>query len=105
MRQKLTLTLSIDEISDEAKEVLRQGFCIAEDENHLWCSIIDIIDNADGLMPGIGTDPLEDGWEKKLSLKDLPKAWWDGMNFSPAMAKEMKKFWRKNPKGEIEWTW
>jgi hypothetical protein len=104
MRTKLTLTLSIDELSDEAKEILRQGFCIDDDENHLWCSIVDILDNADGHMPGL-SDEYADGWDKNLTVKDLPKAWWDGMNFSPEMAKEMKKFWKKNPNGEIEWTW
>lgn len=101
MRTKLTLTLSIDELSDEAKEILRQGFCIDDDENHLWCSIGDILDNPDH-MPGISR---EGDIDENVTLKDLPKAWWMGMNFSPVMAKEMKAFWKKNPKGEIEWTW
>ena|SRR5271157_1318768 len=106
MRTKLTLTLSIDELSDEAKKVLQQGFCIDDDTNHLWCSIVDILDNADDIMPGISTDrTYESGWDKKLTVKDLPKEWWDGMNISPKMAKAMKDFWRKNPKGEIQWTW
>ena len=100
MRTKLTLTLSIDELSDEAKEVLRQGFCIDDDENHLWCSIVDVLDNEN--MPGIS---IEGDLEEKVTVKDLPKTWWKAMNFSPKMAKAMKDFWRKSPKGEIEWTW
>lgn len=100
---KLTLTLSIDELSDEAKEILRQGFCIDDDENHLWCSIVDIINNADGIMPGIPTEGEFD--PTPVTLKDLPKAWWKGMNFSPKMARAMKKFWKEHPKGEIQWTW
>jgi hypothetical protein len=36
-------------------------------------------------------------------LKDIPPSWWKVMRLLPEMEKAIKKFWKKNPSGYIEW--
>ena len=34
---------------------------------------------------------------------DIPPSWWKVMRLLPEMEKAIKKFWKKNPSGYIEW--
>jgi hypothetical protein len=103
MRTTLKLEFNIGELPDKPKDALRNGFCIDDDEDHLWCDINSLIDGiAEGRFKDVN---LPDVINDPPTVNDLPKAWWDFMQFPAPMTRKMKKFWRENRTGEIEWAW
>lgn len=103
MRTKHKLEFDIDDLPQKPKDILRNGFCIDDDEHHLWCSLDSVIEGiGEGRFEGVA-DP--EAVNEPLTVDDLPKAWWKLMGFPPAMMRKMKKFWDENPNGDIEWSW
>jgi len=92
------------EISKEAKNFLGERF-MKEDYESIWLSIDALLEElADEWMDDIVVDPDSIDWDK-TKLSDIPKAWWKKMSFPPKIEKDIKAFWKKNPSGEIEWSW
>jgi hypothetical protein len=102
MRQSLKLNLSVHELSKETKTLLEQGSLCQENYRDFWADISAVLDGiGDDLFPGVSI-PDEATYAEPV-LKDIPVAWWKVMKFPPEMEKAMKKFWKKNPTGSIEW--
>jgi hypothetical protein len=100
----LKLTFTPSELTDDARAYLEQRF-MQEDYESMWLSIDSLLEElADDWMEGLTIDASTINWEK-TSLKDIPKAWWKRMAFSPKMERAIKAFWKKHPTGEIEWSW
>lgn len=94
---KLKLAFCINELSNAAAKRLANGYCIADDPDHLWFSIDAIIDGiAEGRFPSV---------VYKFGMETIPSAWWKLMKFEPKMERKIKKFLKNNPEGEIEFSW
>jgi hypothetical protein len=103
MRQSLKLDLSVYDLSKETKALLENGSLCQEDYRSYWADITSILDGIAGDQFPEVSIPDEAAYDKPV-LKDIPAAWWKLMKFSPEMEKAMKKFWKKNPTGSIEWN-
>ena len=92
------------EISESAKSILGERF-MKEDYKSMWLSIDALLEElADEWLSDVIVDPDSIDWEK-TKLSDIPKAFWTKMALSPKIEKDIKAFWKKNPSGEIEWSW
>ena len=103
MRQSLTLNLSVYDLSRNTRAHLYNGYSLDDSADRLGTDIRGILDGiADDLFPGV-TLPDEAVYTE-VALKDIPASWWKAMKFPPDMEKAMRKFWRKNPSGSVEWS-
>jgi len=89
---------SVNDLSKKSLKFLRQGWCIDEDDNHLWLSkeeiLISIGENDSGLWPEYA-DPSP-------MPKEIPEKWWDLSGIKGKMRDALEKLWKKNKENEAE---
>lgn len=86
-----TLHYNINDLSDSAKEFLRNGFCIDDDENTLCFS-------KEMILQKIYEDSGED-------LDEIPEYVWSTLSLSNEVRAVLELHWKHNEDNEVVWSW
>lgn len=102
---KPALIFTPADVSPQAKAYLEMHL-MQEDYKSYWCDIDTILDLiAQGEFTGVKLALKFNFNKKRYGLADIPPLWWKVMAFPPKVERAMKKFWKANPTGRIEWKW